>query len=79
MSSYVIEKNIPRTRTATKIVYPFANMEIGDSFLIETDGDTFPRVRNRVTSAAFMWTAGHAGVKFSTRKTAEGLRVWRIS
>lgn len=55
--------------------YPFADMKVGDSFLLED------RVkRNTALSAAYKWLeAGNgAGWKFATRQVSNGFRLWRV-
>lgn len=66
----MIEKNVPLPSKNKK--YPFINMEVGDSVLI-TDWSLFHGAAN----AAHMVGARN-GRKFTSRKTQEGLRIWRI-
>lgn len=68
-----IEKGIPVPSKKTNTVYPLVDMEVGDSFLVETD------MPERVRSAIQMFSAINIGRKFATRKTDGGYRVWRIS
>jgi hypothetical protein len=67
-----IEKGVPlppkRKREAT---YPFANMAVGDSFLM-------PDFIVNATSIACTY-ARRGGFKVATRKTRDGVRVWRIA
>ena len=80
MSEIKIEKDIPiplRSRQS-HTYYPFAEMQIGDSFSIPTERDA------PVRSAACWWTARHPGkAKFTIRKVMENgnkiIRVWRVS
>jgi hypothetical protein len=66
-----------RNPTGAKGKYPFPDMKIGDSFL-------YSRATDRTTqqyagSAARMWAKKrNNGWKFSTRKTEEGVRIWRV-
>jgi hypothetical protein len=53
--------------------YPFADMRIGDSFLIK-DEDLVKNAR----SAAWMFGRRH-GQEYSCRRVAEGWRVWRLA
>lgn len=71
MSEFVIETNVtipPRN----KAVYPWATMEVGDSFLV-ANYDLWSSVK----SAAYLYSKRN-GVKFTIRKLREGLRIWRV-
>lgn len=64
-----LEKDIP---FVSKQSYPFASMEVGDSFLVVPD-----RLRStRVLASLFGQGSGR---KFTVRKTPEGHRCWRIA
>lgn len=52
-------------------LFPFEDMEIGDSFL--TGGK-----QKTISSAASYW-AKKLGTTYATRKTSKGYRVWRVS
>ena len=54
--------------------YPFARMEVGDSFLIIN-----PDWVKNLRSAAHMYAKRHPGVKFTVRRHGAGWRVWRLS
>lgn len=67
-----IDKGIPiPPRTFGRpAVYPFATMEVGDSFLYRggmTTGCTAASVNGK-----------RLGRKFVTRKTPDGIRIWRV-
>jgi len=62
---------IPFVRTYNKRVYPFRDMEIGDSFFIN-------RKRTTVAAAAVNYAYLHPEYKFTTVVEGEGTRVWRI-
>lgn len=69
MSDFKVEKGlrIPAARAR----YPFAEMAVGDSFLV-------PQTRAHwARSAAQHWGAEH-GVKFTTRSVNGGVRIWRV-
>lgn len=67
-----IEKNIPIPERGWKRKYPFGNMDIGDSFLVDADGS------NKAISAAKMYGMRH-GLKFTSKKQDDGCaRIWRI-
>ena len=66
---FIIEKGIPFPARGSK--YPFADMEVGDSFLAPD------------TKIASVYNAAHAyahkhKVSLRVRATPEGVRVWRI-
>lgn len=64
---YQIEKGIPLPR-ATNAVYPFAQMEVGDSFTFE------PEKYNTIRRCASYYAGGH-GCKFSVSSVHN--RCWR--
>ena len=65
-----IEKKIPIPEYRSK--YPFASMEVGDSFYMEID----PQI---LSSAAWHWSRyKNNESKFKTRKEGKGARCWRI-
>lgn len=72
-ASFVIEKNIPLPKgTPNKgySKYPFAEMQVGDSFL-------FSGPAGRIRSAVSQHSRRHGG-KFSVRIEGRGFRVWRV-
>ena len=74
---YVIEKNVPLVRLGHHTTkYPFAEMQVGDSFLAKCEKANAPTV----TRAATQWGKRN-GVKMVTRYDKEncGVRVWRVS
>src|SRR5690348_6849088 len=68
---YVIEKNIPMPKNGAGAnqLYPFSDMEIGDSFSVEKESF------KKACQSASMFGAKH-GKKFSGRQSE--LRIWRI-
>ncbi|TFH41405.1 MAG: hypothetical protein E4H01_15040 [Lysobacterales bacterium] len=65
-----IDKNIPmppKERTGRPSKFPFPDLELGDSFLLEF----------RERTLKYYWERKLAR-KFELRKTPEGLRVWRV-
>lgn len=78
MSAYSIVKGaaLP-SRAANCSKYPFAEMEIGDSF---DAGEVDSKGRSRVGSAVYAYSKKH-GVKFAIRHSAadKHLRVWRTA
>lgn len=51
--------------------YPFAEMKVGDSFLVPAE------IAPRASSAAGNYAKANKPMKFLTRQTPEGLRIWR--
>lgn len=72
-------KGGPYTPRISRNYYPFADMNIGDSFLSQTATST------QLAVAAHSWAKYQAEVhsqpwcKFATRQLPEGVRIWRIS
>lgn len=72
----------PRQRGTT--VYPWGEMEPGDSFFVALDSNT-PQttLQRRVLSSARAWSARHPGQRFTTRRLVDngvvGVRCWRVS
>lgn len=72
---FKIEKHIavpPITRRGNR-KYPFPQMKIGESFYV---GDTAKT--NSVRYSASYYAIRNKGFKFTVRKEANGVRVWRI-
>ena len=68
-ASVKIEKAIPLP--AARGVWPFGEMEVGDSFLV-------PAGREKAAKAS-AWTYGHKhGIRFTVRQEKKGVRIWRI-
>jgi hypothetical protein len=74
-TAFQIEKNVapPTSRGGGKALYPFADMNVGDSFFVP---ETIKRTN--VQNAAYMY-ACRKNVKFSVRAVEGGLRVWRVA
>jgi hypothetical protein len=68
---FKIEKGVP-IRGAAADVYPFRDMEVGDSFLVPSGS------ARQARNAAYMFGARNS-VKFKSRAVSGGLRVWRIA
>ena len=94
MSEFKIEKNVPVPMKRHKSsIFPFAQMEIGDSFFVEADKDgrsveqrrakginvKMASARNTATTYAY-----RSGKNFITRQILDdkeqllGVRIWRI-
>lgn len=70
---------LPPRRTAQRFTkYPFADMLVGDSFLVpktEAKGD-LKKLMSRI-SAASAGAKQALGFKFALRKMPDGVRIWR--
>ena len=82
MNEFKVEKGIPVPQIRGTLVYPFENMEVGDSFLI-----TVEEARNKNTSLKRVQSNLLAdanrrkdGSKFTTRTMVDGsgIRCWRV-
>lgn len=86
MSSFAIEKNVAMPSRSERVPkYPFAQMEVGDSFFVPCKPDEpVQRVRNRMLGAC-MWAKRKLGEqhRFVVRvdesdPSTNGVRVWRV-
>jgi hypothetical protein len=66
-------RSAPGGRRGSK--YPFADMEVGHSFLVP--GDVKAQTIRSAT-AAYIKRTGDTSLKFSVRAVADGVRVWRV-
>jgi hypothetical protein len=73
---FEIEKDIPVPPARNKVTYPFADMEVGDSFFVPCDPDGVLKTERRVSAAAAQYRR-RMSVKFVTRREETGVRVWR--
>lgn len=71
---FKVEKNIavPERRKRKGASYPFAQMEIGDSFACAQSD------YGRVQAAMRTYSYHHVPVSFTLRKTDDGFRCWRV-
>lgn len=66
-----IEKGVPYPQTNHhRIVYPFQEMEIGDSFVVEN--------RKKISPSMAQYNKRHPEKRFSARTVNGVTRVWRI-
>jgi hypothetical protein len=84
--TFTIDKNIPAPPPGRGRgpggQFPFTDMEVGDSFLVETDPAAEAEMANkllvrRVRQAALGAGRKYAPAKFTVRKVDNGVRVWR--
>ena len=57
--------------------YPFATMDVDDSFLIRFDDEDSKRIRRRAYAAASWANTHRAPKRFAVRTVDEGVRIWR--
>ncbi len=83
--TYEIDNNIPMPKLSEKGIrkYPFAEMNVGDSFLIPyniSDKKEASKIRNSVRVAGIHFgTRNERDYKYNTAIVNEGIRVWRVS
>ena len=70
--TYEISRAVPIPKA--RVLYPFPQMEVGDSFLVEGPHDKV--AGSRLRSAASDYGRRH-GKAFSVRVEGDDLRVWR--
>ena len=71
LGAYEIESDIPLP-THQRSIYPFQQMQVGDSFLVLADD------ARRAQTAAYNWAKVN-GKKFTTRRISDegNVRIWR--
>lgn len=68
---YKIQKNIPIPSKSRKKLYPFGDMEVGDSFAV-------PLNKNKAIIYAVSKAVKGSEKKFTRRVLANEIRIWRI-
>lgn len=78
MSEFKIEKGFPviQAKTGRKAKYPFAQMEIGDSFFVADEADNKAGTNARIS--ALCYAKRHPEYKFVSGKVEGGHRIWRV-
>ena len=72
MSDYKIEKNVPIPQGYVSRKYPFKEMEVGDSFVVEEEN------YNRVRQAAYSYSHRHK-IKLAVKRGLDGkFHCWRV-
>lgn len=69
---YLIDNNMPMPPIKRSRLYPFANMQPGDSFKVPREQD------HRLRSAAYYYARKH-GMKFTVARMEDGVRCWRVN
>ena len=78
--TFEIEKEIPippLRREDRK--YPFADMDVGDSFFIRFSVEARKKNQSKIGAAIGGYSRRNSGKKFSARCVDGGIRVWRIA
>ena len=75
MGQITIDKNVPLLPRAGK--YPWADLGVGDSFLIERETGEPAAASHRHCSGLYA-RAKSLGMKITIRSVEGGIRVWRI-
>lgn len=76
---YEVEKGHDIPNVPVKVTkYPFASMDVGDSFFVPFGEDVPAVVMNRLRSAAGQRSVD-GGKKFVVRRMDGGVRVWRTA
>ena len=70
--TYEIEKGVQLSHKPRAYVYPYNDMELGDSFFV-------PNGKMPTVNAANYRAFKRLGWKFSARKQSDGIRVWRTA
>lgn len=71
-----IDKGVPIPEKKNKeSKYPFDQMEVGDSALME---DYTPENMRKLNSIIYYYTSKNKGKKFTQRQEGDKIRVWRI-
>jgi hypothetical protein len=71
-----IERDVPLpppVRRGRKPTWPFAEMEVGDSFVVPASR------REKARLAAANYAHRHRGWKYATRDVPDGYRIWRTA
>jgi hypothetical protein len=81
-ASFLIERGVPLPHKAQTTKFPTLSLAVGDSFHVPfsyyTDNPSVRTVYGRIHSHIKMMR-DRTGRKFSTRRDATGLRVWRVA
>jgi hypothetical protein len=82
MKPIKIEKNIqiPKSKGAgAPLKYPFNKLNIGDSFFIPFNKDSKLNLGNSLRISAILWAKrNNPKIRFTTRSSNGGIRIWRI-
>ncbi len=77
MDDIKVDKGVPMPEaTPLKRKLPFEQLEVGDSFLYSTK--TGRKVQGAARGICRKWS-DKLGTTYATRRTEEGIRIWRLS
>lgn len=74
---FEIEKGYTPPPPRTRSTYPFAQMEVNDSFFVPSGEDGVRNTERRVSASAAQY-GRRTSTKFTTRREEDGVRVWRV-
>ena len=78
-----VDKNIPIpaiNAKKSKYDFPFAYMDINDSFLIEATKDEVALIRSNLPYTLNKFNKqNNSNIRITTRTVPDGIRVWRIA
>lgn len=81
MSIFKVDKDVPipesRGRRWGTSIYPFRDMEVGDSFFVPTESGQEVVMGKRIASAGTNRALRKDGIFFTVRKVEGGVRCWR--
>ena len=66
----MVEKNIPMPEEKKRNIYPYKQMDVGDSFFA-------PEAKITIMCNLQYRVSQKTGMKFTARKEGNGVRVWR--
>jgi hypothetical protein len=75
-----VEAGVPVPCDSPHQKYPWAAMEVGDSFFAPCSPSEIRRLRNNLRNGAAQWALRRGGGRrFFARPHGDGVRVWRIA
>lgn len=73
-----IESGVPTP--SSRAGYPFAAMQVNDSFMVDTEDDAHAKkVSTSIGASARNFARNNHGVKFTVRRVDGGVRCWRVA
>lgn len=78
MPEIKVDKDVPLTQSVRqRAKYPFASIDVGDSFFVARADEQTPRkLICRVSNAVF-YAQKRSAARYITRTVEKGVRVWR--